>query len=337
MATIKEIAEKSGVSQGTVSRVLNEDPTLNISDETRKRILENVRLVGYFKKSKNKYGDKKIGIVIWNSYAEEIEDFYYQGIRKEVESRLITEGLKPQLIYRNEDGKLNFSNQKLDGILAVGKFSHNDLKMFKNHTKNVILVDSTTSMEDIDSVAVDLREITNKALCYIWESGVHDIGFICGREKIGPEKKEFTDPREVEYKNFMVHKGKKISELKYKVGTFGLESGYKLMKELISEYGDEIPKAFFIASDYLTLGALRALNEFEINVPKDIKVISVDDLSFAKYTKPTITSVEINQENLARTAVELLFERLKGRDFSKRVFVGHKFRFRESFPMEEVK
>ena len=77
MATIKDIAEKAGVSIATVSRVLNYDETLNVQDETRKRIFEVAEQLDYQVKDKKKRKRKlKIGVLYSYSLEEELEDTY---------------------------------------------------------------------------------------------------------------------------------------------------------------------------------------------------------------------------------------------------------------------
>ena len=92
MATIKDIAEKAGVSIATVSRVLNYDETLNVQDETRKRIFEVAEQLDYQVKDKKKRKRKlKIGVLYSYSLEEELEDTYYLSVRVAIEKKLAEE------------------------------------------------------------------------------------------------------------------------------------------------------------------------------------------------------------------------------------------------------
>ncbi|MDE8256342.1 LacI family DNA-binding transcriptional regulator [Erysipelothrix rhusiopathiae] len=87
MATIKDIALKAHVSQATVSRILNEDPTLSVKDETRDEVFRVAKELNYRIKKKNKKADVlMVGIVQWISSNEEEEDPYYYSLRMSVEN-----------------------------------------------------------------------------------------------------------------------------------------------------------------------------------------------------------------------------------------------------------
>src|SRR3954462_8566690 len=87
MATIKDIAQIAGVSIATVSRVLNYDTTLSVSDETKKRIFEVAEELSYKKKQARKQESGKIALLQWYTEKEELEDLYYMSIRLGVENR----------------------------------------------------------------------------------------------------------------------------------------------------------------------------------------------------------------------------------------------------------
>ena len=119
MATIKEIAELAGVSVTTVSRVLNFDDTLNVQDETKRRVFEAAdRLEYQIKDKKRKKKKLKLGLFCSYSPEEELEDTFYLSIRIAVEKKLDKEGFK-KVIVTSEDTADNVA--KLDGIICLGK------------------------------------------------------------------------------------------------------------------------------------------------------------------------------------------------------------------------
>lgn len=86
MATIKDIAELAKVSSASVSRILNNDPTLSVPKETRQRVLDAANQLGYKKKNKKMYDTvMTLGIIQWISPIEESNDPYYLSIRQGVE------------------------------------------------------------------------------------------------------------------------------------------------------------------------------------------------------------------------------------------------------------
>ena len=125
MATIKDIAEKAGVSQATVSRVLNQDATLSVGEDTRSRILRIAEELHYQKKSRKTAPQPvedfhKIVIFEWYTREEELDDLYYYAIRMGLEKQAQEIGYEIFRIFNNDDWSLI---QEADGIIALGKFS----------------------------------------------------------------------------------------------------------------------------------------------------------------------------------------------------------------------
>ena len=89
MATIKDIALQAGVSSATVSRILNQDETLNVPLETKQLVLETAKALNYQKKAKKSKNMISIGIIEWYSLQQEMNDPYYLTIRKGVEDYCI--------------------------------------------------------------------------------------------------------------------------------------------------------------------------------------------------------------------------------------------------------
>ena len=121
MATIKDIAEKAGVSQATVSRVLNQDATLSVGEDTRSRILRIAEELHYQKKSRKTApqpveDSHKIVIFEWYTREEELEDLYYYAIRMGLEKQAQELGYEIFRIFNNDDWSLI---QEADGIIAT--------------------------------------------------------------------------------------------------------------------------------------------------------------------------------------------------------------------------
>src|SRR5699024_3664758 len=101
MATIKDIAEKAGVSSATISRVLNYDSTIRVTDETKMKVFAAGEALSNRKKTTRKYIDQKIAIVHWYTEQEELNDLYYLSIRLGIEDRCKELGLTPEVYYFN--------------------------------------------------------------------------------------------------------------------------------------------------------------------------------------------------------------------------------------------
>ena len=121
MATIKDIAERTGFSAATVSRVLNHDETLNVQDETRMKIFDTARELQYqAKERKSRKRHLTVGVYYSYSREEELRDTYYLTVRLAVEKKLEAENMERCQIQNLEELK-NLGG--LDGLLCLGTFS----------------------------------------------------------------------------------------------------------------------------------------------------------------------------------------------------------------------
>ena len=104
------------------------------------------------------------------------------------------------------------------------------------------------------------------------------------------------------------------------------------MKDLIQDNKDHLPTCVFAASVTLAIGALRAIAEAGLSIPKDIQLIGCNDIPTSQYTFPTLSTVKIHTELMGETGVKLLLERINGeRNLPLKVLIPHEIILRESF------
>ena len=332
MATIKDIAKKAGVSSATVSRVLNYDETLSVSDDKRKLIFEIAETLDYMpprKRNVSKLPKKlKIGLVHWYTMSQELDDPYYMSIRLGIEKMCYENNIEIVKIFKPDE----YDFQKLevvDGFIAIGKFTENQIAKIYEKSQNIVFVDSSPQEERFDSVVIDFEKAVTGALDYLWSIGHRNIGYIGGREYIGPDHIALGERRESIFKGHMLELGI-FDENNVYIGAFLAESGYRLMKQAIQTSAN-LPTAFFVASDSIAIGVLRAIHECGLKVPKDISIVGFNDIPTSKYTVPPLTSIRVHKEFMGETAVELLLERIvKKRTISKKVIVPTALQIRES-------
>lgn len=325
MATIKDIAKKAEVSIATVSRVLNYDKSLSISDEKRKLILEIAEDLNYETPRKRKKRmenlnkkRRKIGLIYFTTLHEELEDPYYLSIRLGIEKRCTEESFDVIKVFKTEDGYDISSLKNIEGLICIGKFSIQQVLEFGKLSENVVFVDFSPFVERFDAVTIDLERAVKKVLNEIIDKGHKEIGFIGGKEYYSEDHAPIGDRREQTFISYMKEKGLYKEQYKY-IGEFNPRSGYELMRTALNH--DDIPSVFFIASDSMAIGALRAVHEVGLNIPKDIAIVGFNDIPTAKYTFPPLTTLHIYTEYMGETAIELLKERLNGRKISKKVVV----------------
>jgi LacI family transcriptional regulator len=312
MATLKDIAEIANVSVSTVSRVLNYDQTLSVSDQTRENVFKAAEELNYKKlKSKSDLQKKKkeellIGIIEWYSMSEELSDPYYLSIRSGIERACFERKIQIKTIFK-EDGKIHMEQlSEVDSIIAIGKYSQKEVKMFSSFTQNIVFVDSCPNDHLYDSVVVDFYDAMENVIEYLINNGHKDIAFLGGKEFVGDDQEELIDPRESAFINILSNKNLLNKDLIVN-GPFNVESGYNLAKKII-EKGDFT--AIFIASDSMAVGAIRAFNELDFKIPEDISIVGFNDIPTAEYLMPPLTTVKVYTEYMGRTAVEKILSKI---------------------------
>ncbi len=332
MATIKDIAEKSGVSPATVSRVLNYDDTLSVSEDKRQRILEIAEELDYLpprKRNVNRIKTKlRIALIHWYSMSQELDDPYYMAIRFGIEKMCYDHQIEMVKIYKPDDSNMK-TIDKIDGVIAIGKFTTDQIDGFKAKSDHIVFVDFAPEDRHFDSVIIDFERAVVDALDYLIECGHTHIGYIGGREYLGQSQIAIGEMREKTFREYMTSKGL-MDESQIHIGAFLAESGYKIMKSILKS-SENVPTAFFAASDSIAIGILRALHEKGKKVPEEISLIGFNDIPTSKYTFPALTTVRVHKEFMGETAVELLLEQiLRKREISKKIVVPTELKVRGS-------
>ena len=183
MATIKDIAKSAGVSPATVSRVLNHDQSMSVSDETRQKIFDIAEKLEYKKTkrgSKRNSQNRRIAIVEWYTEEEELDDLYYYAIRLGVEKKAQELGYDVMRFFNNEE--LNHLDQ-VDGIIAIGKFSTQKIKELELYTKHLVFIDSNTLAYGHSCVMADFENSVIAVLNHFLEKQHQQIGLLIGQEQ----------------------------------------------------------------------------------------------------------------------------------------------------------
>jgi len=339
MATIKEIAERSGVSLATVSRVLNYDKTLSITSVKRKLILEIAEELAYEtprnrKKNKNKNKKKSnltIGMLHFLSIESELEDPYYISIRLGIEKLCLENGLQVVKIFKNKgtfDEKLL---EGLDGLIVIGKFSNAHLDTIRKYCDKAVFVDSSPMEGDYDSVVIDADWTVRNVLDYITDLGYTQIGYLGGKEVLEEYNTTLGETRKKAFTEYLTEKELYNDKWVF-VDSFSYDSGYEMMLKALKV--DKLPELFFAANDNIAIGAMKAIYEAGLKVPDDISIMGLNDIPTAQYTIPPLSTVKIYSEFMGECSVELILELIAGRRIPKKITIPTKIIKRNSIKLD---
>lgn len=329
MITIKEIAQQAGFSPSTVSRLLSNDPSLSVSPETKQKILNTALSLGYERKY-IKTIIEKIALLFWITEIEELEDIYFKDIRLKIEKYANENNM--ELVTIKKESGISKIPKDINGFIAIGSFSEKEISKLLKITKNGVFIDSNPAPDYYDSVQPNTPLITKKAIDYFIKNGHSNIGFIGGTFHNPNTDLEEKDIREVAFRYYMQKIGYFNEDNIFIEPNFSVDSGYKSAKKAIENLKDKLPTAFFVASDPISIGVLQALNEYNIPVPSRVSVISINNIDVSKYVSPPLSTFNIDINELCKTAINLLSERIiEDRKLQKTIYLNCELVVRKSF------
>ena len=315
MLTIEQIAELADVSRSTVSRVLNNHPS--VRPVVRDRILRIINENGYAPQAAARSLASRrtnvIGLVIPRSAAVIFSDPFFphviQGITETCANRgfflmlsMVTADLEPGFYNRivrsrHFDGVLMLSSDVDDPILPL---------LMKDRTP-LVLVGRHPYFTNLNWVDVENREGARAAINHLINLGHSRIATITG-----PLQMAAALDRRDGYKQALLEAALPIVPELIVEGHFTQQGGYLAMTRLLNLA--QRPTAVFVASDTMTIGALRAIHEANLSVPRDLALVSFDDLPVASFATPPLTTVRQPIFEMGCAAAELLIDRLEGQE-----------------------
>ena len=334
MATIREIAKRVGFSQATVSRVLKDDPTFSVKDSTREKILNASLEMGY----KNVPQYQRITIpqdvaILDNVVPDKgLQDAYFDELREVLVKH--AEEQRMNVTMHEDVDSLIADADKYAGFISIGPSPLNHKTLHRLHKKlpHGVFIDINPAPSLFDSVQPDLSQTILDALDMLVSSGKRRIGYIGGTGFTMGLYEYPEDGRLTAFRNWTERLGLHAEGLIYAQGAFTVDTGRTLGEEAVNDHRDDMPDAFIVAADSIAVGVLQAFTAAGVLVPRDTSVISINNQAIAQYTSPTLTSYDIDQNELADTAITMLAEAISSRrTLHHHTFISTTLVVRDSF------
>lgn len=314
--TIKELARRAGVSITTVSRAFN--GYRDISPETRRRILQLAEELNYrpsgVARSLVMKKSKTLGLII-SGFTNSRKGHHFAfdvicGVSDQASHLgydMILAATSPHQQEQVPYIEL-CQRRQLDGVIFLGaRINDVYLKEVLDSSVPCVLIDVPLLSDKCSHITVDNQKGARMAVNYLIEQGHEKIGFINGHQAAF-----VSAERLIGYEKAMKRIGTFSPDLVYH-GNFDEESGMDGVRTLLQKHPDIT--AFFCASDWMAIGAIRQLKKMGKRVPEDVSVIGFDDIDMTQYTSPTISTVYQPRYEFGKQAVDLLvklFEKEKG-------------------------
>ncbi len=307
MATIKEVAKLAGVSTSTVSRTLSQK--IPVDEETRARVLEAVRSLGYrpnrLAKGLKEGGSKTLALIVPN-----IVNPFFPKLVQCVQKNALERGYSLILCDSAGDERQELSHLEsmkshyVDGVLFSGVFGGERARLLREQGVPVVVV-NRESQEGIPCVTNDNRLGAYTMINYLINKGHRRIACLIAplgsqhyRQRFEGCLDAFREHGLIEYEEFLVH------------NIASVEESHACTRELLDRRVR--PTAIFVFTDFVAIGVYSGIVESGLSIPGDISVAGFDDILFSQYLIPPLTTYKHPIETIASRVVSTLIGMIDG-------------------------
>jgi len=324
VASRKEVAELAGVSEATVSRVLN--GVGPVREETRRRVLDAARKLNYqihaLAASFARGRSGNLGVVLPHVPKVRLFSTYYfsemlGGIGEAARER----GIGLLLLYRSPGEPFDymplFRSVRIDACIVLGASSLPEeeagIRAMAEEGLPFCLIDHASEDGRASTVGAAHEEGSRRAVEHLLANGYNKIGFLNGSPWYTPSRE-----REAGYLRALREAGLEPDPGLMFSGNYSRTSGRRAAEDVHARLRDL--DAVFVANDRMAIGLMQALRERGVRVPDDLAIVGCDDSDLASMADPPLTSVRVPFGEMGRTAAERLLERLPDWRGSESVF-----------------
>lgn len=321
--TSHDVAARAGVSRTTVSYVLNNVESANISEQTRLRVLDAADALGYVPNAAAQmlagHRSHIIGLVFPRTHPHLATHLFLLQILEGLMTVVQQQGMRlliDSVENTVESAYLDLARTKrIDGLILIDVPGH-DPALQRLALDNFPLVTLGQCHPKLCAVDVDNQQGARLAVEHLLAQGHRRIGCITNF----PTTAHDPNPRLLGYQAALQQAGLPLDQSLLAEGLYQPESGLAAMQQLLALA--QPPTAVFVASDVVAMGALTAIHEQGLRVPKDIAVVGFDDVPLARYTNPPLTTVRMPTVEIGRRAGELLCDQIAGRTVELRTLLA---------------
>ncbi len=335
---LRMLAEHLELSQTTVSLVLNNSPSAkSIPLETRARVIEAAERLNYrpnyFARSLRQSRSMSVGVL-----APDLSEGYFTRVMSGVVEELSSahyfyftacHDWKPELI---EQYPRMLVERAVDGFLLLNTPADNiDVPV------PVVAISAHSVLPNVTNIVLDHHSAVEQALKHLYDLGHRHIAFMRGPQAIPDSDFRWEGIQQVAAEmNLRIDPAHvtRIDTSGWSMTTgyhpMAPEIGYKPMQALLEKSRDFT--AIFCFNDIAAIGAIRALKDAGLSVPRDVSVVGFDDILSAAYYSPSLTTVRQPLMEMGKRGAEILLERIANREkeYPSEIIVAPEFVARES-------
>lgn len=307
--TIKDIAKLAGVSTATVSNVLTQKKY--VSSELEQRVYRAITELGYrpnlYARSLKTNRSYTIGV-----HVPDIVNPFFSTSVKTIQKEANERGYQIMLYDSDSEAKTEEQNVNsmlsahVDGIISIAPRMELS-RLFEMVEVPLVIMDRPPVETDRNVAFIYADNYRGAASVADYLVGKGYERFICLAGPVGLVSN--AQSRVNGFMDTLARHGVSPAQCDIRHGDFTFESGYELMKQVLDRY-DPAPKpaAAFVGSDFMAWGAMEALKEKKVKIPRDMGVIGYDNIYFSSFLYPPLTTVENPSREMALNAIRLLLD-----------------------------
>ena len=330
---IRDIAKISGVGVSTVSRVLNNHP--DVKESTRERVLAVIRESNYVPNNSARIlkqnNTKNIGVLVkgvFNPFFSELINVIGSKINEKNYTMILQQN--DYVLEHEVENIISFVKEKrLQGIICLGgNFIDLDEDSFKNIDVPVVLTSVNTvsplGRDKYSTVGIDNLQASYSATEYLIKKGHTNIELMIGEEN------DFCVSwwRYKGYIKALREYDIEVNDDNLLIGDYDTKKAYEETLKFLKRRKDIT--AIFAISDFMAIGAARAVVDSGLVVGKDVSILGFDGMDISCYYNPGISTIKQPKKEMAEKSVEILFELLKGNGENKHILLDTELLERES-------
>ncbi|MGZ8591555.1 MAG: LacI family DNA-binding transcriptional regulator, partial [Actinomycetota bacterium] len=306
--TMRDIAQVTGLSQSTVSRVLNRTPTVvPIADGTRERVLETAKQLGY-RPNPLARGLRGASTMLLGVIVRDITDPFFAGAVDAISAAASARGYNVVLghAHARADEAIALwavlEARHCDAILLLGDMRDQPrlIEDLAGARLPVVALWQGSRPADVASVSVDNAAGIREMLDHLTGLGHHRLAFIGGTH-LGD-----IEEREAEYREYLATISEPVREGYVQPAPTGFGAGVTALHRLLDL--PEPPTAVMASTDVLAIGALHAAHERGVAIPDDLSISGFDDIPVAPYSVPSLTTVRMPVREMVDRAMAMVLD-----------------------------
>lgn len=305
---MSDVAERARVSITTVSHVLN--GTRAVAEDTRRRVLEAIDDLKYYKNAPARLlargHSDSFGLII-----SDIENPFFPELIKSFERACLEKNLEVILCSTNYDPRQARSavrrmiEAKAQGVAVMtSQLGPEQIAELAESETPVILLDCPPVRRGRSNVKIDYTQGAREAIGHLRSLGHREIAVVSGpRDRVSANAYTAALAEAAHEMTICV---REVIE-----GNNRPESGIAAVRQLLD--GGRMPGAIVCGNDQMAFGAMRAVFEAGLRMPEDVSIVGADDIAFARFSHPPLTTVRIPRDELGKMAFDALQRMVKSK------------------------